>query len=171
MLNQDPNFFLFQDKDQYGNEVQKLARPLPVEYLLVDIPASTPLTQLYTFPARAHHFPVENRLVDGHLQDLATLNSYLNKYTPSEFLEVRISFFLLGSRRILILFYFQAISDFHVLFYLFTMDCFGIKMKTQMGKLLEAVRNQNKELAIEWKNSDTWSTLEHLLEANSTPAG
>lgn len=77
-----------QDKDQYGNEVQKLARPLPVEYLLVDVPASTPVAQVYTFPARHHHFPAENRMIDGHLQDFATLNSYLLKYKSANFLEV-----------------------------------------------------------------------------------
>jgi nuclear protein localization family protein 4 len=54
---------LFQEKDGYGNEVPRLARPLPVEYLLVDIPASTPLTPLFTFYADANTrpFPVENR--------------------------------------------------------------------------------------------------------------
>lgn len=51
------------------------------------------------------------------------------------------------------------------------MDCFGIKMKTQMRTLLMAVREKNKDKAYEWKNSDTWSTLEHLLEANSTTIG
>lgn len=54
---------LFQEKDGYGNEVPRLARPLPVEYLLVDIPVSTPLNPLFTFCADANvrPFPVENR--------------------------------------------------------------------------------------------------------------
>lgn len=51
------------------------------------------------------------------------------------------------------------------------MDCFGVKMKTQMHMLLEAVRFKNKDLAYEWKNTDTWITLEHLLEANSPAMG
>lgn len=83
-------FFLSsQDKDQYGNEVQKLARPLPVEYLLVDLPTSSPLVPIYTFPARDHHFPVENRLIDGHLQDFAALHSYMQKFRSQDFLTVR----------------------------------------------------------------------------------
>ncbi|CAG2055868.1 unnamed protein product [Timema podura] len=51
------------EKDSYGNEVLRLARPLPVEYLLVDIPASTPLSPQYTFNADSNltPFPVENR--------------------------------------------------------------------------------------------------------------
>lgn len=44
-------------------------------------------------------------------------------------------------------------------------------MKTQMHMLLEAVRCKNKDLAYEWKNTDTWITLEHLLEANSPSMG
>jgi hypothetical protein len=36
------NFRPFQEKDTYGNEVSRLGRPLPVEYLLLDVPASTP---------------------------------------------------------------------------------------------------------------------------------
>lgn len=63
-------FYLFQEKDSYGNEVSRLARPLPVEYLLVDVPASTPVVPTYTFnsdPAK-QPFPVENRFVDGHIQ-------------------------------------------------------------------------------------------------------
>ena len=53
-----------QEKDKYGNEVTKLARPLPIAYLLVDVPASTPREPLFTFPlqpARRSQFPVENR--------------------------------------------------------------------------------------------------------------
>lgn len=53
----------FQEKDSYGNEVSRLARPLPVEYLLVDVPASTPLTPQFTFYSSDNitPFPVEHR--------------------------------------------------------------------------------------------------------------
>ena len=55
----------FQEKDSYGNEVPRLARPLPVEYLLVDVPASTPLVPQYKFyvDPKIRPFAVENRLV------------------------------------------------------------------------------------------------------------
>lgn len=82
-------FIDIQAKDQYGNEVQKLARPLPVEYLLVDVPTSSPLVPLYTFPAHEHPFPVENRLIDGHLQDFGSLHKYMQRFTPQEFLTVK----------------------------------------------------------------------------------
>lgn len=78
-----------QDKDQYGNEVQKLARPLPVEYLLVDLPTSSPLTPLYTFPAHEHPFPVENRQYDERIQDLTGLHNYMQRFKSPDFLMVR----------------------------------------------------------------------------------
>lgn len=37
--------------DKYGNEVTQLARPLPVEYLLVDLPAAFPVDLALTFYA------------------------------------------------------------------------------------------------------------------------
>ena len=55
--------FVSQEKDSYGNEVSRLARPLPVEYLLLDVPVSTPLTPQFTFYTNENltPFPVENR--------------------------------------------------------------------------------------------------------------
>ncbi|CRK98003.1 CLUMA_CG011372, isoform A [Clunio marinus] len=135
------------DKDQYGNEVQKLARPLPVEYLLVDLPTSSPLVPLYTFPAHEYPFPVENRLIDGHLQDFGSLHNYMQRFRSKDFL--------------------TAMSDFHLLFYLYGLDCFGTKMKTQMTSLLDAVRTQDNKLAEQFMLGDTWSTLEHLIGAHS----
>lgn len=81
----------FQEKDVYGNEVQRLGRPLPVEYLLVDVPASTPMVPLFTFHERkdvSQYFPVENRMIDGHIQDFAALSDYLAKSRSMDFLEV-----------------------------------------------------------------------------------
>ena len=56
-------------KDNYGNEVTQLARPLPVEYLLLDMPAAFPVEPQYTFRSHLHtevtSFPVENRHVLG----------------------------------------------------------------------------------------------------------
>jgi NPL4 family len=57
-------------------------------------------------------------------------------------------------------------SDFHLLFYLYGLDCFGTKMKTQMTSLLKAVDTKDKKLAEEFMKGDTWSTLEHLIGAH-----
>lgn len=138
----------YKEKDSYGNEVPRLARPLPVEYLLVDVPASTPNTPLFTFNTdiNKRYFPVENRLVDGHIQDFNSLSSYLSQFTPPEFL--------------------TAISDFHLLLYIATMDM--LPMREYMGPLLLAVRNKSSEQALEWSRSEHWATVEQLIAASNT---
>lgn len=138
----------YKEKDSYGNEVPRLARPLPVEYLLVDIPASTPITPVSTFHADAdiQPFPVENRMVDGHIQDFNALSSYIQQFPPDQFL--------------------KAASDFHFLLYIATMDM--LPMKEYMGPLLEAVKTQNAEQAQDWANSEHWATVEQLIAASSS---
>lgn len=140
-----------QEKDQYGNEVQRLARPLPVEYLLVDVPASTPLQPQYTFTEydKRQAFPIENRYIDGHLQDFNALSNYLAAWAEEEFLE--------------------AISDFHLLIYLYKMDM--LPLRQHMGPLLEAVRSKNPNKAADFKSEEVWKLLESLFQASSTGSG
>ncbi|KAL7301145.1 hypothetical protein TKK_0006119 [Trichogramma kaykai] len=136
-----------QEKDSYGNEVSRLARPLPVEYLLVDVPASTPLTPQYTFYAneKITPFPVEHRLVDGQIQEFNVLATYLQQFTPEKFLE--------------------AVSDFHFLIYIAGMDM--LPLKSHMGPLLDAIRTQNRRKANEWARSAHWATVEELISATT----
>ena len=63
--------FFSQEKDNYGNEVTQLARPLPVEYLLTTLPAAFASDFHYTFKSNlqpSESFPVENRESTGHMQ-------------------------------------------------------------------------------------------------------
>lgn len=60
----------------------------------------------------------------------------------------------------------QAMSDFHVLLYLYGLNCFDIKMKAQMGELLEAVQKGDKDLANQFMRSDIWRTFEQLISAH-----
>jgi len=115
------------------------------------VPASTPLVPIYTFTARDNKdmFPIENRYIDGHLQDFNALSAYISKWAPNEFLE--------------------AVSDFHLLLYLSSMDM--LPMKSSMGPLLEAVRTKNYAMAVQWKEQEVWSTLETLITASSSAAG
>lgn len=141
--------FLLQEKDSYGNEVPRLARPLPVEYLLVDVPASTPLTPQYTFnfDTSKQVFPVENRFVDGHIQDFNALSQYLSQFNPDEFL--------------------TAMSDFHLLLYIAMMDM--LPMKEYMGPLLKAIKEKDSDAALQWSRSEHWATVEQLIAASSPP--
>lgn len=81
-----------------------------MEYLLLDVPASTPLTPLNTFTSIKDitKFPVENRLIDGHIQDFDSLSKYLRQFTPIQFQE--------------------SISDFHLLLYIATMEMLPMKV-------------------------------------------
>lgn len=158
----------FQAQDQYGNEVQKLARPLPVEYLLVDVPASSPRVPIYTFPANKNPFPVEHRLIDGHLQDLGALHKYMQKFSPEIFLMVimkmMIVIIIIDSPHLL---FSQVMTDFHLLVYLYGLEVFGIRMKMEMTPLLDGVRLKDRNLVAQFMNSNTWSTLEHTIGDHS----
>lgn len=139
----------YKEKDSYGNEVSRLARPLPVEYLLVDVPASTPVTPTYTFnpdPSK-QPFPVENRFVEGHIQDFNALATYLQQFAFDEF--------------------YEAIDDFHLLIYIATMDM--LPMKEYLSPLLDALKKKDKTAATEWSRSEQWATLEQLIAASSPP--
>ncbi len=90
-----------QEKDEYGNEITKIGRPLPVEYLLVDMPVSSPITPVSTFSVLngdKKHFPVENRMLESSLQDFNSFAQYMNQFRSAEFL--------------------LAISDIHVLVFM-----------------------------------------------------
>ncbi|CDS43693.1 nuclear protein localization protein 4 [Echinococcus multilocularis] len=71
-----PDVF-YSTKDKYGNTVTKIGRPLPVEYLLVDMPAAFPVEQTFTFAEQSTYhisphdkFPVENREYLGQKQSV-----------------------------------------------------------------------------------------------------
>uniref|UniRef100_A0A3B3SG87 Nuclear protein localization protein 4 homolog n=1 Tax=Paramormyrops kingsleyae TaxID=1676925 RepID=A0A3B3SG87_9TELE len=61
-----PDVF-YKDKDKFGNDITYLARPLPVEYLIIDITTTFPKDPVYTFSS-VHRFPIENRDVLGETQ-------------------------------------------------------------------------------------------------------
>ena len=76
-----PDVF-YKEMDKYGNEVTSVARPLPVEYAIVDVPASMPKEPHYTFRSTQvvkgkQSFPVENRL-----DQLQVALSPLNRLPP-----------------------------------------------------------------------------------------
>lgn len=80
-----PDVF-YKEKDEYGNEVTRLSRPLPVEYLIVDLPASMPIEPKYTFrlPTGKTLFPVENRIDQKQVSF-----SQITNFEPGEFFYVQ----------------------------------------------------------------------------------
>lgn len=142
-----PDVF-FTEKDKFNNEVKQIARLLPIEYLLIDVPVSTPLEQKYTFNnnLKVKPFSIENRAIQNHLQDFTSLSEYLSQFKKDEFLD--------------------AVKDFHLLVYLSTMDM--ISFKKDLDGLLEAIKNNDKQKAIEWSKNENWQTLEQLIEAQKS---
>ncbi|KAB1266443.1 Nuclear protein localization protein 4-like protein [Camelus dromedarius] len=129
-----------QDVDKFGNEITQLARPLPVEYLIIDITTTFPKDPVYTFSISQNPFPIENRDVLGETQDFHSLATYLSQNTSSVFLD--------------------TISDFHLLLFLVTNEV--MPLQDSISLLLEAVRTRNEELAQTWKKSEQWATIEQL---------
>jgi len=137
-----PDVF-YKEKDEYGNEVTKVARPLPVEYLLVDVPVSTPLEPVYTFYACVSPFPREHRPMEGHIQDFNALAKYRRQFQQ----ESIVDFF----------------RDFHLLLFLATQNINPISM-AELKPLLEAIRDGKEDAVWAWFNSEHWQTIELLLE-------
>lgn len=129
----------YKEIDEYKNEKTQLARPLPIEYLLVDVPVSTPLTPTRTFNQLKDKkpFPIENR----EELDFSALQTYLSQFDlDSEFKD--------------------AISDFHLLIYLRHQEI--VPMKSALSPLLKAIANQDPVQIINWKESEQWTTIEQL---------
>lgn len=82
----------------------RIARPLPVEYLIVDLPAAFAKDPVYIFnedsPLLKESFPVENRQEVNEIQDFNALKNYMKQFPPYRFLD--------------------AMSDFHLLIFLMT---------------------------------------------------
>ncbi|XP_078611262.1 nuclear protein localization protein 4 homolog [Branchiostoma floridae x Branchiostoma japonicum] len=146
-----PDVF-YKEKDSYGNLVTLLARPLPVEYLLVQVTTGFPVDPVSTFNIRvAKPFPIENRADIGDIQDFGQLTAYMQQFPGYRLLE--------------------TMSDLHFLSYLATMDM--LPLKDHMDPLLEGVREQNAETVEHWSKTDQWATVEQLITAHapSPPVG
>ncbi|KAI5623454.1 nuclear protein localization protein 4-like [Silurus asotus] len=134
-----PDVF-YKDKDKFGNDITYLARPLPVEYLIIDITTTFPKDPVFTFSSTLR-FSIENRESLGETQDFHSLATYLSQSTSS-------SSFL------------NIVSDFHLLVFLVTNDV--MSLRDSIGLLLDAVKTSNEELAQTWKKSEQWATIEQL---------
>uniref|UniRef100_H2Z4W5 Nuclear protein localization protein 4 homolog n=1 Tax=Ciona savignyi TaxID=51511 RepID=H2Z4W5_CIOSA len=145
IMESSPELFVsdvyYKQKDKYGNEITKLARPLPLEYLLTDVPTAFSLKSQFTCSNSIDGFAASNRDSIGEMQSLSTLSKYLNKFKPEQFVD--------------------AVSDFHLLVYLYCNDT--ISFKNEMDVLLDAVCSHDNILASHWKDCASWSTLEELM--------
>lgn len=139
----------YKTRGEYGVDVTKEARPLPLEYLIIELTTTSPRNPQPLLPGSA--FPVENREAIGQaVQDFHALSSSLASQQTSGFL--------------------CFMADFHLLFYLYTCDVAGIHMKPHIPSLCRAIVAGDKASADAWRCGDHWSTLEQLIvAANSSP--
>ncbi|CAO4364033.1 unnamed protein product [Caenorhabditis nigoni] len=119
----------YTEKNEYGAEVLKNGRPLPVKYLLVDIPAKTLKKSEYFFHSKNVKFTVENRQTIGQYQDGANLTQYCGEFSTDQFLEMA--------------------SNFHFLLYLLTNEVVRIP-EEWVERLCGAVKDRNRKQAIDW---------------------
>ncbi|KAI1730031.1 NPL4 family domain-containing protein [Ditylenchus destructor] len=145
----------FTEKNEYGAEVRRDGRPLPVEFLLVDVPTGMPLEPISSFTVIDDlnlSFPIENRESIGENQNLQALGRYMTNFPKSgHFLEIA--------------------SNFHFLLFLMNND-FVKFAPNEVEQLAKAVKEKNNEAANEWaENNTNWATLMELVSANEAQGG
>ncbi|KFO52971.1 Nuclear protein localization protein 4, partial [Corvus brachyrhynchos] len=144
-----PDVF-YKDIDKFGNEITQLARPLPVEYLIIDVSIPCTCVQLAkVLPARSTvcmPMPTASRC-------RAPAGSVMGSGLP------------VPARQL------QPHADSTNLLRLGVLPCTGggpqcsfptCDFQDSISLLLEAVRTKNEELAQTWKKSEQWATIEQL---------
>jgi nuclear protein localization family protein 4 len=128
--------------------VRRDGRPMPVEYLLVDVPTGMPKEPYFTFhvnrPEKA--FPVENRTLIGQSQDIRSVANYVNEFSSNQFLELA--------------------SNFHFLLFLLTNDLLKFP-KEEIRELCKHIVERDRPKAAEWAEANpNWGTFKELLKAH-----
>ncbi|XP_046855842.1 nuclear protein localization protein 4 homolog isoform X2 [Xenia sp. Carnegie-2017] len=138
-----PDVF-YKDKDSYGNEVTLLARPMPIEYVLIEVPAAFPKDNLYTFPGgNGDPFPLANRQELGEIQDIHSFAKYIKCQPRTNFL--------------------NAMSDLHLLTFMATIE--SLPLKHSLDMLLEAIKTSDEGKALDWSKSEEWAIVEELIQS------
>jgi nuclear protein localization family protein 4 len=130
--------------------VTKIARPLPVDYLIIDLPAAFAKETMFTFNENSKHlktrFPIENRKQIGELQNFEVLAKYMRQFPANSFLE--------------------AVSNFHLLLFLIIDNT--VHFDNVIDPLLEAIKTKNARNAEKWaKTCAEWQTIEQFFPVDS----
>ncbi|CAH8600847.1 unnamed protein product [Heterobilharzia americana] len=160
-------------KDKYGNRVTRVARPLPVEFLLINMPAAFPIEPVYTmaklpddFPVECR-FPIENRENLGQIQDIPSFARVFHRF---------------GMNQI-----YTCLANFHLLAWLAGNDTLGLQLFDSEGRmnedshgiagLLNAIAsscygqsstpvNESETAVKKWAiDSPIWATVQELTNA------
>uniref|UniRef100_F1L0V5 Nuclear protein localization protein 4 n=1 Tax=Ascaris suum TaxID=6253 RepID=F1L0V5_ASCSU len=143
----------FMDKNEYGVETMKDGRPMPVEYLLVDVPAGMPKEPHATFhilSSKGYPFPNENRDIIGELQDTNAIGAYISQFSANQFLELA--------------------TNFHFLLFLLTNNIVKFT-KEEVKSLCEAIRERDRGKAMDWAAANAnWATFSALCQHSQQEA-
>uniref|UniRef100_A0A0N5BN02 Nuclear protein localization protein 4-like protein n=1 Tax=Strongyloides papillosus TaxID=174720 RepID=A0A0N5BN02_STREA len=135
----------FVQKNEYGAEVHKDGKPLPVEFLLVDVPAGMPKSPEFTFHVPKDgqlDFPIENRLVIGETYDITQIANVIHSYGEDKLLELS--------------------TNFHFLIFLMTNDVLKLSMD-EMKEVCSYVVKQDREgIKAFYDNNANFKTLMEL---------
>ncbi|CAF3569281.1 unnamed protein product [Rotaria sordida] len=150
----------YKEKDSYNNEIMKIARPLPLEYLIIDIPTGFPTANaqiqstfndncsIITIP-----FCVENRTKINELQDMDTLALYVQQFAEIDVKNSKSNPYKAT----------DILADLHLLLYLVVNDIFQFSMD-QLNPLFNSLRTNDLKGVETWMEGDHWQTLLQLLQ-------
>jgi len=143
-----PDVF-YKEKDTYGNEVTKNARPMPIEYFLIEVPAGFPLEPIETFIGHpSNPFPIENRALIGETQNFDSLIVYLRHISANLM---------------------AGFCDLHFLLFLMNNDT--IPLRHKMIDLCKILKSRDETKLHGWLESEEWKTVEQMMEAYGPSVG
>ncbi|CAF4439116.1 unnamed protein product [Rotaria socialis] len=150
----------FKEKDSYNNEIMKIGRPLPLEYLILDVPTGFPTANHQmkstfndTCSIMKTPFCIEKRTRTDELQDMDTLALYLQKFAE---IDVKRANSLTYKTT-------DILAALHLLRYLVANGIFQFSMD-QIDPLFDALRNNDLNGLTTWIESEVWQTLLQLLQ-------
>jgi len=152
----------YSGKDEYGNEVKKEAKPMPVEYLISDMNVTMPKEASYSWSSETeeHDFPIENRTLLGdreQVQDLNALAKYLRSYSGDGI-----------STAILQKDFNKIFSNFHMLVWLTCEENLPACGCEGVTDIIQNLREGTPATIKQLLTNESWQTLlEICREANS----
>jgi len=129
-----PDIF-YRQKDEYGNDVTKIGRPLPIEYLLTDMGCNFAMEFSYKAACKSRGFKPES------VRDLSAIGAFLKNFKQEE--------------------YYGAFRDFNFLVALATNDTLPIKPRLNL--LLDALKTDDQTKFLQFINSTEWLTTDQIL--------
>jgi len=135
-----PDVF-YREKDEYGNNVTKIGRPLPIEYLLTDMGVNFTMDFTYSVSNKLRGFK------SADSSSIEAIGNYLKFFTKDDLL-------------------FEGLKDFNILIALGINDT--LPLKSCLKLLLESVRQNDLLKFSHFLQSTEWLTTQTIFETTSS---